>query len=344
MPFDYSTLIRPDVRAAAPAQWPLALEAVAERLGMSVHELAKLDTNENLYGPSPKVGEAIARFDRLQFYPDAQYARLRAALARHSATPVDRIVLSNGLDEMIDLLTRSLIVPGEAVMDCPPSFEVYAWAADINHARTVRVPRHMDFTLDLAGIERAFDANRDLKLLWLTSPHNPDGSLLPHYELERLLRLPAYVVVDEAYVDFAPYSFVEASEAHENLILIRTFSKAPALAGIRLGYGILPRALVEAYWKLVAPFSVDALAIVASLAGRDDWDYTRAIVAQMIEQRERLFEELHQFPFLKPYRSHANFILCAVVGRSAAQLKDTLAQQGVLVRLLDNQDLRNHIR
>ena len=140
MPFDYSTLIRPDVRAAAPAQWPLALEAVAERLGMSVHDLAKLDTNENLYGPSPKVGEAIARFDRLQFYPDAQYARLRAALARHSATPVDRIVLSNGLDEMIDLLTRSLIVPGEAVMDCPPSFEVYAWAADINHARTVRVP------------------------------------------------------------------------------------------------------------------------------------------------------------------------------------------------------------
>src|SRR5207237_7801580 len=178
--FDYNSLIRPDVLAMAPAQWPPALEAVAERLGISAHELAKLDTNENLYGPSPKVGEAIARFDHLQFYPDAQYTRLRAALARHSGAPVDRVVVSNGLDEMIDLLTRSLITPGEAVMDCPPSFEVYAWAADINHASTVRVPRRADFPLDLAGIERAFDANRDLKLLWITSPHNPDGSLLPH--------------------------------------------------------------------------------------------------------------------------------------------------------------------
>ena len=110
MPFDYSTLIRPDVRAATPAQWPLALEAVAERLGMSVHELAKLDTNENLYGPSPKVGEAIARFDRLQFYPDAQYARLRAALAQHSAAPVDRIVVSNGLDEMMYRSEVSLLI------------------------------------------------------------------------------------------------------------------------------------------------------------------------------------------------------------------------------------------
>src|SRR5438132_11797630 len=122
MPFDYSTLIRPDVRAAAPAQWPLALEAVAERLGMSVHDLAKLDTNENLYGPSPKVREAIANFDRLQFYPDAQYAHLRAALAQHCGAPMEKIVVSNGLDEMIDLLTRLLVAPGEAVIDCPPSF------------------------------------------------------------------------------------------------------------------------------------------------------------------------------------------------------------------------------
>ena len=344
MTFDYRTLIRQDILAAPPAQWPVAPETVAERLGMGVEELAKLDTNENLYGPSPKVRAALAHFDRLQFYPDAQYARLRAALAAHSGAPVDKIVVSNGLDEMIDLLTRLLAGPGEAVIDCPPSFEVYAWAAELNHARIVRVPRRNGFALDLDAIERAFDANRDVKLLWLTSPHNPDGSLLPPAELERLLRLPVYVVVDEAYVDFGPSSFVGHNAAHENLILLRTFSKAPALAGIRLGYGILPQALADNYWKVVAPFNVNAPAVVAALAALEDWGYTREIVGRLIEEREKLYEELHQFAFLKPYRSHANFILCEVVGRSAAELKAGLSERGVLVRLLDNADLRNHIR
>lgn len=351
-PFDYASLIRPDIRAAPPAQWPLALDAMALRLGMRVDELAKLDSNENLWGPSPKVREAIANFDRLQFYPDAQYAQLRAALAQHSGAPLEKIVVSNGLDEMIDLLTRLLVAPGDAVLDCPPSFEVYAWAAEINHARTIRVPRvkrtstalSTGFTLDLDAIERAFDANGSIKLLWLTTPHNPDGSLLTRAELERLLKLPTFVVVDETYVDFAPHSFVELTAEHENLIILRTFSKAPALAGIRFGYAVLPRVLAEHYWKLVAPFNVNTLAVVAARAALDDWDYTRDVVAQMIDEREKLFEELHQFSFLQPYRSHASFILCNVVGRSAAELKDALAQHGVLVRLYDNADLRNHIR
>ncbi len=344
MTFDYRTLIRPDVLAAPPAHWAVAPETIAERLGMRVDELAKLDTNENLYGPSPKVRAALAAFDRVQFYPDAYYARLRAALARHTGAPADKIVVSNGLDEMIDLLTRLLVAPGQAVVDCPPSFEVYAWAADINHARTVRVPRRDGFALDLDAIERAFAANRDVKLLWLTSPHNPDGSLLPPAELDRLLQLPVYVVVDEAYVDFAPYSFVDYSATHENLILLRTFSKGPALAGLRFGYAILPQVLADNYRKLVAPFNVNAAAVVAALAALEDWDYTRAVVAKLIDEREKLFEELHQFSFLKPYRSHANFILCRVVGRSAAELKAALAEHGVLVRLLDNADLSNHIR
>ncbi|MEP7200518.1 MAG: histidinol-phosphate transaminase [Chloroflexota bacterium] len=352
MSFDYSTLIRPDILAQPLEQWTNSLEAASQRLGLPIEKLAKLSSNENLYGPSPKVKEAIANFDQLYYYPDPLYIRLREKLSAHTGAPADRIIVGNGLDEVIQLLMRVLLRPGDAILDCPPSFEVYQHEASFAHGRTVSVPRRADpstplrtsLSLDLDGIERAFAADANIKMLWLTSPNNPDGSMLPPADLERLLRLPTFVLVDEAYVDFAPYSFVEWTTKHENLGVMHTFSKGPALAGMRIGYGIFPKMLADNLWKIIAPFNVNTLGVVAASAALDDWEYTKQIAAKIVEEREQLFEELSQFPFLKPYRSHGSFILCKVEGRSARDVWMALQKQGVLIRLIDNEYLPNHIR
>lgn len=344
MSFDYSTLIRPDVLAQPLEQWTNSLESASKRLGIPKERLAKLSSNENLYGPSPKVREAIVNFDELYYYPDPLYVNLREALAKHTGAPAERIIVGNGLDEVIDLLMRVLLRPGDKILDCPPSFEVYAIQAQTCHANAITAPRRADFSLDVDAIERAFASNENIKLLWLTSPNNPDGSMLPHADLERLLKLPTFVMVDEAYVDFAPYSFMNWTHQYENLGVLRTFSKGPALAGLRIGYGVFPKILADNIWKIVPPFNVNTLGVVAALAALEDWDYTRAVAAKTVEEREKLFEELHQFPFLKPYRSHGSFILCKVIGRSAADVRNDLAKQGVLIRLFDNAYTPNCIR
>jgi histidinol-phosphate aminotransferase len=346
MSFDYSTLIRPDILAQPLEQWTNSLEAASKRLGIPIEKLAKLGTNENLYGPSPKVKETIANFNELYYYPDPLYINLRNTLARHTGAAADRIIVGNGLDEVIQLVTRVLLRPNDAILVCPPNFEVYNAEAETAHGRVVSVPRRVDLSLDWDAIERAWAEHENIKLIWLTSPNNPDGALLPREDLLHILKLPAFVMVDEAYIDFAPASasHLELTATHPNIAVLRTFSKGPALAGVRVGYGVFPKILADNLWKIIQPFNVNVLGAVAAQAALDDWDYTRQIAAKIIDEREKLFEELAQFPFLQPYRSHANFLLCKVVGRSAADLRNDLAKQGILIRAIDSPQLPNHLR
>ncbi|MBI5880268.1 MAG: histidinol-phosphate transaminase [Chloroflexi bacterium] len=345
MSFDFSTLIRPDILEQPLFQWTNSLEAASKRLGIPVENLAKLSSNENLYGPSPKVIEAVARFNELHYYPDPMYLRLREALSKHTGAPIERIAVGNGLDEVIQMLMRVLLRPGDAIIDCPPSFEMYRMEASMAHGRTVNVPRSdEDFSLNLDGIEAAVAAEPGIKALWLTAPNNPDGTLLPPEHLKRLLNLPVFVIVDEAYADFAPYNFMDWTLKYDNLAVLRTFSKGPALAGLRIGYGVFPRILADNLWKITPPFNINAIGAVAATAALEDWDYTKKIAGLIIEEREKLFEELSQFPFLQPVRGHGSFLLARVEGRSAADLAGAMAKHGCLIRSFDSEYVKNCIR
>ncbi|MCU0493282.1 MAG: aminotransferase class I/II-fold pyridoxal phosphate-dependent enzyme, partial [Chloroflexaceae bacterium] len=206
-------LIRPDI-ADLEAYTPiLPLDVLAARLGLPVERLVKLDANENPYGPSPLALAALARTDdslgrHYHIYPDPEHTRLRAALSAYTGQPASRIVCGAGADELIDLLLRMVLAPGEAVIDCPPTFGMYAFDTAICGGRVVKVQRQADFSLDIGGIERAAHET-GAKVLFLTSPNNPTGNTSPRAEIERLLQLrvgssarPLLVVVDEAYVEF----------------------------------------------------------------------------------------------------------------------------------------------
>jgi histidinol-phosphate aminotransferase len=354
---------------------------LSARLGCSSEQIVKLDANENPYGPHPAVLEALASYPFPHIYPDPEQRALRAALAEYVGVPAANIFPGHGADELIDLLCRVFLGPGDAIINCPPTFGMYEFDAGLAGARVVSVPRRADFSVDVERItnyelritngeaanqridERRMtkDAPRTTlpaprttlpaprstpKLLFLTSPNNPDGSLLAPDDLRRLLELPVIVVLDEAYMEFAGLerSVARWVTERENLIVLRTFSKWAGIAGLRLGYGIFPGWLMPALWKAKQPYNVNVAATVAGLASLAHRAEIQTTVDALIVERERLFRELAKFPFLRPYPSQANFVLCRVVDRDANALKEALAAKGILVRHYAKPGLENCIR
>ncbi|MBN1562551.1 MAG: histidinol-phosphate transaminase [Anaerolineae bacterium] len=337
--------IRRDI-AAMEAYTPTAsLEVFAERLGRSVDSLIKLDANENPYGPSPKVQAALGSLDVTHIYPDPEAGKLRAMLSEYVGVSADHILVGAGADEIIELILQLFIEPGDTFINCPPTFSMYTFDAPIFFANAINVPRKPDFALDVEAIEAAARES-GAKLLFLCSPNNPDGSLIPAETLERLLELPLVVVLDEAYIEF---SRTESAAARvpdtSNLIVLRTFSKWAGLAGLRVGYGIFPLDLMPHLWKIKQPYNLNVAADVAARASLVDVVERRAIVENLITERERLERELAAIPYLNPYPSRSNFVLCRVVGMDAADLRDRLARDyGILIRYYAKPGLRDHVR
>ena len=224
---------------------------------------------------------------------------------------------------------------------------MYRFDAKLSGGRVIEVWRDEDFSLDVEGIEQAVaEAETPPKILFLTSPNNPDGGLIPHATLRRLLKLPLLVVVDEAYIEFAEGEGSVANWVPEtpNLAVLRTFSKWAGLAGLRLGYGIFPLALMEHLWKCKQPYNVNVAATVAGLASLEDLPLLRERIETLKTERDRLYTALKQIPYLHPLPSQGNFVLCRVEDRPAAELQRQLAAQGILVRYYDKPGLRNYLR
>ncbi|HDQ71858.1 MAG TPA: aminotransferase class I/II-fold pyridoxal phosphate-dependent enzyme, partial [Chloroflexi bacterium] len=195
-------MIRPDVATMAPYTPVQPFEVLAARLNRSPAEIVKLDANENPYGPPAGVARALASMRYAHIYPDPESRALREALADFTGVPAEYLLAGAGADELIDLTMRLFVAPGDALVNCPPTFGMYAFDAAVCGATLVSVPRRADFSLDVDGVEAAV-ARHAPKLLFVACPNNPDGGWLADADLARLLALPTVVVLDEAYVEFA---------------------------------------------------------------------------------------------------------------------------------------------
>jgi histidinol-phosphate aminotransferase len=266
-------------------------------------------------------------------------------LAEYVGVSAEHILVGAGADELIELILQLFIEPGDTIINTPPTFSMYAFDAPLAFARVVNVDRRADFSLDVEAIEAAAH-QLGAKLLFVCSPNNPDGSLIPPETLGRLLELPLVVVLDEAYIEF---SGVESMAARvpdvPNLIVLRTFSKWAGLAGLRVGYGIFPREIIKHLWKIKQPYNLNTAADMAARASLEDVPYLRGNVERLIRERERMEVELAKFLFLRPYPSRSNFVLCEVEGISAADLRQRLAQEyGIVIRYYNKSRLRGSIR
>jgi histidinol-phosphate aminotransferase len=333
---------------------PPDLEAAAARSGLEVEQLIRLNANENPFGPSPRVAQALADCDSYAFYSD--YASLREAVARYASVSPEQVVLGNGADELIDLLIRLLIEPGQAVVICPPTFGIYRFFAEVSRCRVLSVPCRADFSIDVEAIEAAIkESEGDARLLFLVSPSNPGGQAIPLDALRRLLALPLMVAVDEAYIEFGGAmsrngrrhygeSAVSLLPDHENLVVIRTFSKWAGLAGLRLGYALLAPDLVDYLERIRPPYNVNEAAVVAALATFADLETVQANVTRLIAERERLQEELAAFSWLEPLPSQANFILCHLRDHTPQEVVDALIRRGILIRKFSDPAMAEYVR
>ena len=323
------------------------IEEVERELGLT--GIIKLASNENSLGPSPKAREAIQAFAaKMHVYPDASAFALRRALAERLVVAPESLVFGNGSDDLIHLLGVTFLTPGDEVIQAHPSFVRYEAAAILNEAPCHLVPLTSDWVHDLDAM--ADRINRNTRLLFVTNPNNPTGTIVGRAALERLLdRVPerCLVVLDEAYYEYAadepdyPDTLRYIREGR-NVAVLRTFSKAYGLAGLRIGYGVLRPETATWLERTREPFNVNALAQAAALAALDDTAHVAATVA-MNEAGKRAFYAAFEELGLPYAPTYANFVWVDT-GKDCRAVFHALLHRGVITRTGDIFGAPTHLR
>eukprot|EP01127_Copromyxa_protea_P006414 TRINITY_DN1626_c0_g1_i1.p1 TRINITY_DN1626_c0_g1~~TRINITY_DN1626_c0_g1_i1.p1 ORF type:complete len:1471 (-),score=377.24 TRINITY_DN1626_c0_g1_i1:62-4474(-) len=338
--------IRPDFESIPPYTPIKPLEVVAAEVGLKVEDLVKIDANENTYGPVEGIKQAISNYAHNNIYPDPGQAELREAIAKEFKVTSDMVVAGTGADDLLQLFVT--LSQGRAIVSSEPTFGMYSFLASIADRKYVNVPRNEDFKVDVSALITSCQYH-NASLLFLSNPNNPTGDILSREEVARIataLEPFCLFVLDEAYAEFANISCIDMIKDHPNLIIMRTFSKWAALAGLRVGFSISHPSLAAYIDKIKQPYNVSSVADAAAraaLANRELIMTTQ--VAAIITERERLYNELGKFSWLKPHpNSQANFILCKTTGISAFLLAAKLRKEGVLIRYYSNSRLSHYLR
>lgn len=294
---------------------------------------AFLSANENPSDVEQEIRhEARREVGRVHLnrYPDPLANELRDMIAEANGLDRDQVLMGNGGDELLFDLALAWGGPGRTFLNMPPTFSVYENNARLTNTAVVNVPRRADYSIDEdAVVERA--SRGDVDYLIVTSPNNPTGELASEQFVARLLdATDALVMVDEAYFEFSRRTVRPLLAQHKNLVILRTFSKAFSLAGVRMGYLLGDAEVVREFIKVRQPYSVDAVAqAIARAVFRNRAKFERGIL-RIIEERSRVFGELSAVPGVTAYPSDANYILFKVA--DAGEVWKKLYAKGVLVR------------
>ena len=330
--------VRAAVKAFAPYQAGRTIDEIRERYGLE--QVIKLASNENPLGVSPLVQRVLR--DRAAFafrYPQSGNPRLVRALGAHFGVEPGRVVVGNGSDEIIDLLLRIMVEPGvQNVVAFRPCFGIYTTQARLAGVELRQADLNPDFSFPWERLLHCVDGQT--ALVFVTNPDNPSGQTASVAELAALARaLPpsCLLVLDEAYVDFTEderaHSLLPLLDEFPNVAVLRTFSKSRGLAGLRVGFGVLPAELAGYFWRVRLPFSLNILAEEAALAALEDETFYRETLRVVREGRERLSRELPALG-LRVWPSGGNFLMAAAPGIGGADLAEALVRRGVIVRPL----------
>jgi len=335
-------LIRPDLvtfGGYAASKSPETLEGKVE---VPVEAIIKLDANENPYGCSPRVNQALATYPYINIYPDAGQTELRKQLQEYTGVSAEHIVAGGGSDQLIDLILRLFVEPGDEVINCVPTFAMFHFFIELCGGTPVEVPRDENFAVNVNAVKAAI--SKKTKIILLANPNNPTGTSMPQPDILEILDTGLPVLVDEAYYEFTGQTVAPLVGQYKNLMVLRTLSKWAGLAGLRIGYGLFPARIADYLLRIKEPYCVNAAALVAVQESLKDIDFLMDRVRDIIAERERLFGELKKFKWLKPLPSQANFIFCAVLNGKASELQQKLQNKGILVRYFDTPLLKNGIR
>ncbi|WP_419786584.1 histidinol-phosphate transaminase [Pseudodesulfovibrio sp.] len=338
--------VRPEIMDFKPYVPGLTIEQIQERYGLT--SVIKLASNENPLGASPVVQKVVCRnAERLFRYPQNHTPRLVSAISKLVEVPEESILVGNGSDEIIDMLIRMKAAPGDNIVCYEHCFSMYRMCAKLSGVEYREVPRGEDYELPLDKMAEAVDERTAMVIV--TSPDNPTGLAATVEDLTVMagvLPPDCLLVVDEAYIDFVwppeSYTPAQAYDRFENLVILRTFSKAYGLAGMRVGYGILPPALAELLRNARIPFTVNLLAEEAALAALEDDTFYNATLELVMRGREYFTTELTKLG-CKVWPSQSNFVMFQPP-KDAKSVFEELLVRGIIVRYLGSFGLGDCIR
>ena len=325
--------MKSQLRTISPYKPGKRIEDVQHELGLE--KVEKLASNENPFGNSPKVKEAVeAVISGLAYYPDGYAADLRTVLSRHLGVKETQLIFGNGTDELVHLLSRAMLYPGKNTVMADPTFPNYKRNALIEGAEVREVPliegRH-----DLEGMLQQIDENTGL--VWICNPNNPTGVYITDSELRYFLERVSedvLIVVDEAYIEYVTAEdfpqTIDLLDQYPNLLITRTFSKAYGLAGLRIGYGISHENVIQLLEPARDPFNVSLVAQTAAIAALND----QAFVEKAVEENNKGKEQYYAFckeNGLNFYPTQGNFILIDL-NVSGDVVFDYLLKRGYIVR------------
>ena len=334
----------PYVRAISPYQPGKPITELARETGIPVDKIVKLASNENPLGMSPKAKAALEKAaGSLERYPDD--FDLKKALADHTGLGVERIVLGNGSNDVLDLIARVFLAPGRSAVFSQHAFAVYPLATLSTGAELIVVPAK-DFGHDLDAMRAAI--RPDTRIVWVANPNNPTGTFLPYPQLKAFLQVvpkDVVVVLDEAYNEYLPLADRADTVAwlaeFPNLVITRTFSKIYGLAGLRIGYALAAPEIADLMNRVRQPFNCNNLALAAAVAALDDHEFVaksfelnRNGIAQILAGLKR--HGLSHIP------AHGNFLTFKVA--DAAGVNQRLLKQGVIVRPIGGYGMPDWLR
>jgi histidinol-phosphate aminotransferase len=315
---------------------------------LGLERVVKLASNENPLGPSPKAVAAMqAALTDLHRYPDAQSVQLKQSIASHYELSAEQVIVTNGGDELITLLSETFLDAEDEIIVPGPTFSEYEFGAKLMGAKVIVAPLREDLQYDPEAILAA--VTERTKMVYLCSPNNPTGTILSKKELQYILdSLPkrVLVVLDAAYSHFVSVDLysdgIEFVRAGYPLVVLKTFSKIYGLAGIRVGFGAAPQAIIQNILQVKEPFNVNALAQAAAIAAIGDEEHVARSRSLVAEERQRLYAAFRDLG-LSYTESMSNFVLVEV-GEQSESIYEQLMGRGIIVRLAKAWGLNSHLR
>ena len=314
------------------------INQLSAEIGIPVSKIIKLDAGENPVVESLQNKQLFTKIN-LSLYPDPLCSDLRNKLSEYTQFPKESIACGNGSDELIDLLVRILVPPGNEIIVCPPTFPMYEVFARLSRVKVKYVNRTADLKMHYPNIIK--DLSSKTRLIFIDSPGNPSGTVISIPGLKMLLQTRVLVVVDEAYFEYCNQTVLPLVNDYPNLIVLRTFSKWAGLAGLRLGYMVANPTITQKVLELKPPYSVNSFAQVAGCWALDNRQKLIRKIIELIKSRNKIIFQLKKLN-MQVYPTQSAYIVFRAI--RPLELQEFLRSNGVIVKLINQPLLTNCLR
>ena len=305
-------------------------------------EIIRLNANENPYGSLSEINNNLSEIS-FHNYPDSSQSELRKYLSEYTGTSEENIVAGSGADEMIELIFKIYGKKDDTLVDLQPTFGMYSFLATSMGMKVVNSPRNDDWSINLKQTIDLIKKNNS-KLLFIASPNNPTGNVLAEGEIKVLLDTGIIIIIDETYYEFCSKSSVNLIDLHENIIVLRSFSKWAGIAGLRIGYMMSNKNVINNVFKIKQPYNVNLAAEIAAITTLKNKDKLISNIKKILIEKNSFEEFINNNNKISSFRSEGNFILCKFNNNDAEIVFNNLAKEGIFVRKFSDNLLKNYLR